>query len=531
MWSFYFLAKALLFFAGYFRFDAWLNLLFLAFTLLPLPLAWSRIRSVQILRQLVNGVAATLLLWHDAWLPPFSRVVRFLIDPSLAPMPSFLWELLLSLVASVDLGMLALAAVVLIACILAQRVHAAVRLVPALAIALASIASLQQDRAPVAQRVDAFIAEESARTVAFTSLAQGAPPFDIILLHVCSLSWDDLDAVGLSDHPLLRQFDVVFTQFNTVTSYSDPSAYRLLRSGCGQSLHGDLFGDTRPECYLLDQLRRQGFKTYAALDHDGQYAKFTDKVQRLGHIDTPEALTGIAVHQHSFDGSPIFDGYSVLERWWRARAENPAPHVALYYNSITLHTGGKWGDVPNWQGLGRAEKYRLSAQRLFSSLERFFALLSQSGRNAIVILVPEHGTALRGTPIQISTVREIPLPHITRVPLAAKFFGEGWSAADKVPLVVNGAVSYQAIAAFLAKNIQRPPFGPGHLGIDVSDLPQTRFLAENGGFRVAELDGSYYAFAKGRKWVRLPERALTPGIPGQSTATLASPGPPGVAPR
>ncbi len=530
MWSFYFLAKAALFFAGYFRFDAWLNLLFLAFTWLPLPAAWGRIRGVRFGRYVVNGVAAAMLLWHDAWLPPVSRIVKFLIDPSMAPMPSFVWELLLSFVDSIDVGLLAIVAVGLPACIYAQRLHGAVRAFPVLAIALAANASLVQDRAPVAQEVARFIAEESGRSVAFTPLSANAPPFDIILLHVCSMSWDDLDAVGLSAHGLLRQFDVLFTQFNTVTSYSDPSAYRLLRSGCGQTTHDDLLRDTRPECYLLDRLRLLGFKSYAALDHDGGYGKFTEKLQRWGRIDTPQSLAGIAAHQRSFDGSPIFDGYSVLERWWRTRTANSSAHVALYYNTITLHTGGKWGDVANWRELDQGQKYRLSAQRFFDSLERFFALLSASERNAIVVLVPEHGSALRGTPIQLATVREMPLPHITRVPVAIKFFGKDWNHRQAGQRVVDDPVSYQAIAAVLAKTVQSPPFGPGPRGMDLSDLPRTRFVAENGGFRVAEFDGAYFAFVRGEKWYRLPERALVPAIPGKTGVMPGSPGPPRPAP-
>jgi hypothetical protein len=33
--------------------------------------------------------------------------------------------------------------------------------------------------------------------------AKPGAPFDVIFIHVCSLSWDDLEATGLAQHPLL----------------------------------------------------------------------------------------------------------------------------------------------------------------------------------------------------------------------------------------------------------------------------------------------------------------------------------------
>ena len=43
--------------------------------------------------------------------------------------------------------------------------------------------------------------------------------------------------------------------------------------------------------------------------------------------------------------------------------------------------------------------------------------LEASGRRAVVVLVPEHGAALRGDSAQIAGLREIPTPAITLVPV------------------------------------------------------------------------------------------------------------------
>ncbi len=79
-----------------------------------------------------------------------------------------------------------------------------------------------------------FYAKEQQRQVRFSPLAGDDAPYDIVLLHVCSLSWDDLDFVRDNADPLLHRFDILFDQFSSSASYSGPAAIRLLRANCGQ---------------------------------------------------------------------------------------------------------------------------------------------------------------------------------------------------------------------------------------------------------------------------------------------------------
>lgn len=53
--------------------------------------------------------------------------------------------------------------------------------------------SLGADRSGPDALLQKFYATESQKRLQLT--AAGAPPFDIILLHVCSLSWDDIEFI------------------------------------------------------------------------------------------------------------------------------------------------------------------------------------------------------------------------------------------------------------------------------------------------------------------------------------------------
>ena len=112
----------------------------------------------------------------------------------------------------------------------------------------------------------AFYAAESQRKLLLSG--GQTPPFDVIVLNVCSLGWDDMEFVGMKDHPLMQRFDVVFTQFNTGASYSGPGMIRLMHGTCGQmpqkpctvrSIHSA----------TLPQPGKIGYRTAGLMNHDG----------------------------------------------------------------------------------------------------------------------------------------------------------------------------------------------------------------------------------------------------------------------
>lgn len=62
-------------------------------------------------------------------------------------------------------------------------------------------------------------------------------------------------------------------------------------------------------------------------------------------------------------------------------------------------------------------------KKFFDELDAFFTELEKSGRKVMVVVVPEHGGALKGDRMQVSGLRDIPSPSITDVPVGVKFFG------------------------------------------------------------------------------------------------------------
>ncbi len=63
--------------------------------------------------------------------------------------------------------------------------------------------------------LNAFYAAEQKRKTPFPDqLPADAQPFDLLVINICSLSWSDIEAAGLMDHPLWKHFDIVFKNFN-----------------------------------------------------------------------------------------------------------------------------------------------------------------------------------------------------------------------------------------------------------------------------------------------------------------------------
>lgn len=243
-WNFYFLAKFLLFWKELIGLHPLENLAFAAFLLMPVRLGlWHTARSIA---AVPIGIA---LLYYDSWLPPIGRVmsqVVLLSNFSLA----YFGELAGRFVSWPIVATLVIAA--------AAYRYVAMRIrVGVLVVASLGVLSLIHSPAgvPGSVRVEAtarqgtvgeqgaggvqidldnalqgHYANETQRLVTFSKPAEPAVPFDLIFLHVCSLSWDDLRAMGLEQHPLWKRFDIMLTRFNSGASYSGPAAIRMLRA-------------------------------------------------------------------------------------------------------------------------------------------------------------------------------------------------------------------------------------------------------------------------------------------------------------
>ncbi|SPE27542.1 Cellulose synthase operon protein YhjU [Burkholderiales bacterium] len=513
-WSLYFLAKLGLYYHRV------MGLHWLANVLLALALAWPLASArARLLRGALAIPAALALLVYDSYLPPWTQ----LIDDAGA-LGNFRAGYLLELARRILplRALLALAVLVLAYALLRHRVRfatlaflglglAAVVPVPGVAppppdssiyVRAGEAPGPESGPEPSAPQLDtaldAFYGSERGKTVSFARA--GPARFDLVLLSVCSLSNDDLDYTHLRDAPLLARFDIVFRQFNSAATYSGPAVLRLLHGTCGQTPQGELYGGTAPDaCYLFRSLAASGYRPALLLNHDGHFDHFADQLRLQGGVGVdPQDNRGAPVAMTSFDGSPLRADFDLLSQWW-ARHEADEAHNVLLYNTISLHDGNR---LPGVKG-SSLETYAPRLQRLFSDLGRFLDLIEASGRPTVIVLMPEHGAALRGDAVQVAGLRELPTPAITSVPVAVKLVGfPSLAGPSKAPLLIDRPASYLALTALLAGLTQLGPAQASSASLQtlVRALPPTEWVAQNEATVVYRRAGRNYLRAPDGQW-------------------------------
>lgn len=355
--------------------------------------------------------------------------------------------------------------------------------------------------------LNSFYARELTRSVSLPAQAGAGPDFDIIFLHICSLAQDDLDVDNLDNQPLLSRFDFVFKNFNSAASYSGPAAIRVLRAGCGQPTHKALYDPAGPQCYVMSDLKNLGFTPKLAMNHDGHFDNFMQEVKDNFNVQgiTPFDNTHARVSMRAFDETPIHSDGDVLQAWWKQRTAMPDKRVALYYNTISLHDGNRL----EGSKLTSVQSYPLRAKAMFDDFSQFIDTIAQSGRKAVVVFVPEHGAAIRGSKLQISGMREIPLPEITHVPVAVKLVGFGDSATaggagPHTPVTISTPTSYLALMTLVSHLVATNPFaGTPDLAQYANDLPQTAFVSANEQTTVMKYDSKMLIRGADGVWLDL----------------------------
>jgi cellulose synthase operon protein YhjU len=503
-WNLYFIAKLALFALGLIGFHLVENL---AFAAVLIVMARPRLRRW---RPWLAVPAAIALLYYDSFLPPFARVL------SQAGLVSGFSAAYLAELAGrfVNWSVIAvLAGAVVAFAVIARFVRLDVFVVVAMVgMALFLTPARRATDSPVTAadatgsaatpdgQVAAFFQAEAQRKVAFPKVAEGAPPFDVIFLHVCSLSWDDLEATGLAQHPLLASFDIVLARFNSVSTYSGPAAIRFLRAPCGQPQHRALYTPAQPECLLMPALQAAGLEPQLALNHDGHFDDFLTHVRAHGVEATPLPLKGVGTHQRAFDDSRIYDDAAVLARWIESRQRTPAARVALYYNTVSLHDGNRLASNP---AVKSSETYKERLTRLLDDLDGFLEKLDGSGRRAVVVVIPEHGAAWRGDAAQIAGLREIPTPAITLVPVGIRVVGPDARRSGE-PLQVSEPTSFLAVSHIVARMLAKPPFGDDFRPADyTAGMPVTEFVSEGESAVVLKRGAGYLIRQEQDAWVEL----------------------------
>ncbi|APC18889.1 cellulose synthase [Pseudomonas frederiksbergensis] len=520
-WNLYFILKFVLLWAGYLNLQVLPNLVFAAALLLPLPH-----RYLRILRTVVAIPVGVALFYQDTWFPPFSRLLaqpgvlefsgayavelagRF-IDWNLCALLAVLvvvyafvrhWLRLTTLSV---LGLAWLAG----ANVLSLHSDSEPVAAPASSTSVAAVSTAVPDSATLEAYLQKFYSTEAGRQVEFKPATSAVQPFDLLLINICSMAWDDLEAVGLRDNTLFQQMDVVFDSFNSATSYSGPAAIRLLRASCGQVPHSKLYGTAPEQCLLMDDLSKLGFSSEVMLNHTGQFEGFLDEVRAQGSLPGPAVSTSkLPRALVGFDGAPILRDAQVLDTWWKHREAEKSDRVALFYNTTTLHDGNR---MLTADGGTKSGDYKPLAQGLIDDLNGFIKQLELSGRRVVVVIVPEHGAALHGDRMQISGMREIPSQSITHVPVGIKLVGMGHNP-NAAPLHVTEPSSFLALSELISRLYSAQPEadgqGPSWSAL-LSNLPQTAAVSENAGTVVVDYGGKPYIRIKEKAgWLPYPQR-------------------------
>lgn len=519
LWNLYFLAKFALLWLGLLNFHALLNLLFAVGLLLPLPG-----RTLRVLRQIVAIPLGTALFYKDTWYPPFRRL--FEQTEVLAFTPAYIAELLerfinwnvIGVLCVLVLGYaliapwlrLSLINVALLAWLfLASSLPALVPMQttsPTLAsgpfTGVQPIATGERpDTDVIDDWLEQFYREQVMQRVEFPERNDAAEPFDLLILNICSLAWDDLEDAGLRDNPLLRRMDVVFDNFNSATSYSGPAAIRVLRSSCGQVRHQDLYEPPREHCLLFDNLARLGFSAELLLNHNGPVTHQYLSTLHAQNLPQPRMSSDdFAPALKAYDGAVIARDLDMLQAWWQQRMTESTPAVSLFYNSITLHDGNR---ITSPDGGTRRATFKERAETFVNDIDRFIDLLYRSGRRVVVVLVPEHGAAVHGDLMQISGMREIPTRAITHTPVGIKLINMGESPQAS-PQRVSEPSSYLALTELITRI-----YADQGTALDwprlLSDLPRTAAVSENAEAVVVEYGGRSYVRLKGQpQWMPYP---------------------------
>lgn len=521
-WNFYFMMKFALYGAGFIGFDILYNAIFAAFLLLPVTP-----KPLRLIRYLLAIPAAIALLYYDSWLPPIQRlleqpdVLKFSNEYLLELLLRFInWELLgaglIFLVAYIFLYQwLRLTAWSLLAFGVIALSHIpvwpqlswgdnATEVAQRLNLVTDNPQVLAAPKGDLNQQLNAelerFYQAEQGRRTQFSLPAADAAPFDVLLLNICSLAWSDLEISQLTEHALFKQMDVMFDQFNSATSYSGPAVIRLMRASCGQSAHEALYQPAADQCHIFENLKELGFTDSAALNHTGQFENFIDELGAAGLSAPPLIPQHLRPKLKAFDGTPIWGDYDTLNMWWTERLQDQVAATALFYNTISLHDGNREATL---DGGSRPAPYKKRAQQLLDDLERFIRELEVSGRQALVVFVPEHGAALEGDRMQMSGMREIPAPAITHVPVGVRFIGAK-AARPQSTLHISTPSSYLALSELISRTVSADVFDQSQVDWSALtlNLPQTPAISENSGSVMMEYQGVSYIRLGSRDWIK-----------------------------
>ena len=505
IWNFYFIIKIILFHTGYIHFHFFVNAAFALF------LIFSHANPTLLrIRKWVALPIAIVILYFDSPLPPLRNII-----PKISQLLDFSYQYYLELLTRIfDWRVIAiLLGLYIVYFLLSKKIRmttiASLAIMSTLLPLGATMPSLAYDSdgqviglpsdTALTESLDGFFIEESSRTAFNRSQKASGAPFDILVINVCSLAWDDLKYIKEDNNPLFQRFHYLFTNFNSASSYSGPSIIRLLRGSRGQQDQRDLYKPPVEDSLIFNNLNKTGYQVQLALNHDGKYGDLLKEIRNEGGMSAPLFdNTQATPYLRGFDGSQIYDDYSVLSNWWDARMKSPNERVALFYNTISLHDGNRALDGGKLEN--SVETYSRRARKLLSDIDRFYAKVNSSGRQVVIVFIPEHGAAIRRNKNEIVGMREIPSPNVTNIPVGIMFTGK--ADAPVKTNIIEQPTSYLAASDLISKFVGKAPFGANSPSAEIylKNLPSTRFVAENEDSVIMKFGASYYFRSNDINW-------------------------------
>lgn len=520
LWNVYFICKFFLTQLGYLRLELFANIALFCFLLLP-----ANSKGMRFLKQLIALGCGIALLWSESWLPGpqsimanASGITGFSVNYVLQLIWDFInWRmvfagfaiLLIYYAARDFIRVTAITGCWLLFLVVSPFFGSAPsqqsNLVPQTAAGKTAVGNPADTAAALAaakgtaqgevtsEEIDkwyqTFIAYEKDRVAQFPdSIKPKDTPFDIVILNICSLSTDDLIASNLINNRTFSQFNIRFDHFNSATSYSGPAALRLLNGACGQPSHEALYDTRRPECEIMNRLDSLGFKQHLFLDHSGVYDNYLNAMRTQAGLTAPFERRRYPVKYVSFNDEEIADTLSVFRHWRSVVNKAKDPRSVSLFNFIALHDGNRQPGKSRW------EEFEPRARAFIDALDVFIADLQKSKRKVMLIIVPEHGAAVRGDRIQTPRLRDIPSRRITQVPVMVKIFG--LNKLPKTPVHVTSDTSYLALSTLIGRVIETnyfsKPEGAVPMADLVNDLPTTHMVSENAQAMVLEYKGKDY---------------------------------------
>jgi len=523
-WNIYFLIKFALKFKGIIGFSVLYNFAFFSFLLIPVSH-----RGLRIARNCIGIVIGLWLFYFDSFLPPLNRLTE-----QLSQLLQFDTLYLLELASRfISLDIMILSGLIIIGYYFANQIFRVTTLVMVTMlffsfnhteqplsvhakvpqVKIEKITTLEQelsnltlpdviDDIALNQYRKAFFDNEAQKISTLHSGLNLEHNFDILLLNICSVAWDDLDLTGQIAHPLLQEFDILFENFNSATAYSGPAVIRLLRASCGQQEHTTLFDtSSNKQCLLFDNLSQLGFENELLLNHNGQFGNFMTHINNnLGIISPAVDLENLSPYQKSFDGSSIYRDASVLNQWLSQGSQNDSRPTVTLYNSISAHDGNR---IIRGNTGSSLISYKQQQKNVLDDLYDFVNNLKKSNRNLVVIFVPEHGAAMRGDKMQIQGMREVPTTAITRVPVGIKLFGPNLNIqGDKVK--ISQPNSYLAISDLLGNIIASDIFSGRAFQLNdlVRNLDEVGIVSQNQGTTMMEVREASFLTLDDESWIQ-----------------------------